>query len=229
MNKKLLPPLYVHAPALLVYSDMPRAIAMTGIRIWGLGYQHHYERTGWIPLEVLLSICRVERSQLYEHLGHLVATGMLRYTNINGEFTFTFDQRWMLSPENRTGSTLSVVVDSNLSTNTSKQQQQQEQEASLIPETKAGPQNPAQPDWAGRRRTLSAMGVLEPTCSELAELEWVTEEYLARWDNWMAVHEDVGVGLLVKQIRGGIAAPELTREQRARGSVRQWMAEVIQR
>jgi len=68
------------------------------------------------------------------------------------------------------------------------------------------------PHWAERVEVLTRMGVLEPTRSELAGLEWATVEYLEGWEAWWAERfgsegGGAGVGIVVRQIRLGEEAP----------------------
>lgn len=221
-----IPPEYVNAPAMLVYGELPRTIAMTGIRIWGLGWIHRYEQTDPIPEQELMEICRVSRSQLYEHLGRLVATGVLRYTNTGGEFTFFFDRptrriRDGPSPENRTDVTLLVVVDSSpdlWDAERSKILEEREQQQQVVSSLEGGEWGGSggesgKPDWAARAAVLDRIKVLEPTRSEILALPWATVEYLEAWEDWWVEEfwsesfNSSGIGLVIEQIRAGIEAP----------------------
>ena len=65
------------------------------------------------------------------------------------------------------------------------------------------------------RISLWEAGIWEPTCSELAELEWVTCEYVDGlvdfMGNQMARGKKLGTGWLVEQIRAGHKAPARSR------------------
>ena len=227
-----LPPQYVYAPASLVYGDLPRSVILTGIRIWGLGWRYRYERTGKIREQELLEICGLSRSQLYEHLGRLVATGVLRFTNIAGGYLFVFDRTaariragpgppGVSSPENRTPCPLSVVVGSSLAEDACLTVEEQQQHVVSSSEGGSGGEGrrvrktglegageSGKPDWAERLAVLARIGVWEPVRSELAGLKWATREYLTMWAEWFEGREDqVGVGLLVLAIRRGDEAP----------------------
>ena len=206
------PPRYVVAPARLVYADLPRSIVLTGIRVWGLAWRHNYEYTGPVTEEDLLELLGLRRRQLFEHLKRLVSIGVLRYTYTGARLTFDFTasrslsrappgpgQPWGPSAVFRTGTDMSVVDDDvQLSTETIGKQQQQDGRA---------------------REALRQLGLMEPTLSEIAELEWVTEAYVRSWATWYDERRDqVGVGFLVLRWRGGDEAPETRsdREKRVR-------------
>jgi len=76
---------------------------------------------------------------------------------------------------------------------------------------------------------LEGMGVLEPVRSELAGLEWATEDYLDRWARWLGKQaglpagRQVGVGLVVTQVRAGVEAPESERERYNRRMAEGWI------
>ena len=63
-----LPPRYANIPAALLYSDLPAAVQRTAERIWGLGWQYNYERTGEVTLDELEEICGLSRRQVFAHL-----------------------------------------------------------------------------------------------------------------------------------------------------------------
>lgn len=225
MARPLLPPRYVNAPASLVYGDLPRSIIVTGLRIWGLGWQHEYKRTGRIPIDALCELCGLSRTQLYEHLARLVATGVLRYTNIDGQFTFRFDRGAAMprdaragpSPENRTDGTIDVVdVSSSFDESFphDKQQQQTTHTHAVGGSAEGGAGQSGKPD--GRAEILEAMGVLEPTRSRLLALEWTNGRYLSEWLAWYEGQDALGTGWVIMQIRLGTAAPESHRKAAAR-------------
>lgn len=190
-----LPPKFAVLPVSLVYGDLPRPVALTGMRIWGLGWRYRYERTAPIGVDELCRICGLRRSQLYEHLSTLAATGVLRYTNVGGELTFLLSEA-AASPENRTEWAIHDVGDS--SGPDSDQQQQ-----ILTPHDA---RESGKPDGA-ILDALDEIGIAEPTRSEIARLGWVSVDYLADWAYWFADQDRVGVGWLVQQIRAGLEAP----------------------
>lgn len=64
------------------------------------------------------------------------------------------------------------------------------------------------PDFEARLDVLTRMGVLEPTLSELAGLEWADAAYLQGWAAWLEAQQSkVQPGLVVEQIRRGHRAP----------------------
>ena len=220
MSRPLLPPRYVHAPSSLIYSDLPTSIIVTGVRIWGLGWKHKYRRTGSIPLQHVCDICELSRTQLYEHLARLVGTGVLRYTNIDGQFTFHFDWedrrgptvchtsstgpiRVRPSPENRTGGAVSVVAVSSSREELSPHEKQQHSTHThaVGGECERGSGPSGKPDWAaseildaGASKILEALGIGEPTRSQLLRLAHVTERYLAGWLAWYRSQDRLGRG-----------------------------------
>jgi len=202
-----LPPEYVSVPIELVYGDLPRAIAITGMRIWGLGWRHHYRYSDPIPFEDLCRLCRLSRSRMYAHIDHLRDRGVLRYTDVGGDgkLTFYFEQTGApatdSSPIFRTDADMSVV-------------------ASVLPHgtehsttTKeggvGGTNEPVlKIGLTERAWVLARMGVLEPTRSEIAGLAWATVEYLEAWEAWLDTQAGrVGIGLVIEQMRRGILAP----------------------
>ena len=238
MGEATVPPKFVVAPVELVYGDMPRPVAMTGLRIWGLGWKHQYKRTDPIREEFLLEICGVRRSQLYEHLRRLMANRVLRYTTKDGRYLFWFDDltqpqriRAGPSPEIRTHDTLSVVVDSSLSDSESdslilQEKEQQQVVSESWGECEGGNGESGKPDWSPENRieveewevrldVLAGMGVLEPTRSRLAEQEYATVEYLEGWEDWFLTQDAVGSGFVVCRMRDGDEAPGLSRERKA--------------
>jgi hypothetical protein len=70
-------------------------------------------------------------------------------------------------------------------------------------------------EWGMRMDALEGMGVLEPTRSELAELEHVTVEYLEGWEDWFLTQNVVGSGYIVCRVRDGDEAPGLSRDRAA--------------
>jgi len=55
---------------------------------------------------------------------------------------------------------------------------------------------------------LERMGVLEPTRSELAGLEWATPAYLEGWERWLWDQGgETRVGVVVANVRLGVRAP----------------------
>ena len=189
-----LPPKFVVLPCTLVYGELPRPVALTGMRIWGLGWRYRYERTAPISVDDLCRICGLRRSQLYEHLSTLAATGVLRYANVGGELTFLLSDG--VSPENRTDWTIHDVGDS---IHPDSDQQQQ----ILNPHDA---RESGKPDGA-ILDVLDEIGIAEPTRSQIAAMGWVDADYLAAWADWFAAQDRVGVGWLVQQIRAGLEAP----------------------
>ncbi len=227
MGKPLLPAVYVNAPVCLVYGDLPRSIALTGIRIWGLGWRYRYERSAPIAEGVLREICGLSRRQLYEHLARLMATGVLRYSNTGGQFTFHFDpaQRSRAGPsaENRTDWALGVVVVpdslSGDSLDSRKEKQQQHIVPSLGGECEGGEGECGFPHWEDRLAAMDEMGVLPPVREELAGQQG--QGYLWEWAEWLTTQDALGVGWAVQRMRAGDRAPRLSREQRVRLSLRE--------
>lgn len=211
-----IPPLYVVAPAALVYGELPRPVAMTGLRIWGLGWRYRYEKAGPVSEEELLSVVRVGRSQLYQHLGRLVATGVLRYSSTGGKFTFWFNKAARfaragpVSPENRTGI---VVVDSSLSErhvplSSEGEGQQQHHFPNHGGECEGGAGQSGKSDWEERLKVLDRFGILEPVRSEIAALAWAGVGYLEGWWEWYQAEAEceLGAGFFVTQFRAGAVA-----------------------
>lgn len=239
-----LPPRYVNVPVELVYSDLSRQVITTGVRIWGLGWRHNYERTDPISLEELCEITDLSRSQLYGHLGALSGAGVLRYTSTGGEFCFRFDRdpaddagdppgeaRAGPSPENRTDETIDVVDDSLSSfireryvshhETTQKGQQQQSCHAVVVGEEceeGGGLSGNLDQDPGPESEILDGMGVAEPTRSRLVELEHVTEAYLEAWRSWFDSQSELGIGWVITQIRAEAQPPEGAHEGRRRDS-----------
>lgn len=232
MARPLIPPRYVNAPSTLIYSDLPKSIIVTGLRIWGLGWKYDYRKTGLIPLDRLCEILDLSRTQLYEHLARLVATGVLRYTNIDGQFTFLFERGAVIegdltgearagpSPENRTDGTIDVVDDSSISTRYKNHHEQQQQDTHASRGGCGGSgELSGKPDGV---RILDAMGVAEPTRSRLLDLEHVTEEYLSAWRAWFESQDELGVGWVITQMQQGIEPPE-SQEQSERAERQRYL------
>lgn len=233
-----LPPRYANIPSALLYSDLPAAVQRTAERIWGLGWQYNYERTGAVSLDEIEVICGLSRRQVFAHLRILVNRGVLRYSYSRTAGIYVFDllpARPVClehSAEIRTVDTLSVVVVSDLSITASKQQQQDTSERGGS--VRGGGAECGKPhcdaeEYDERVDVLEEMGVLEPTRSELVGLTWATREYLAAWWDWLEVQDGVGVGLVVSQIRAREIAPRLTRKEREKLRIREWAGEVVQR
>jgi len=202
------PPRYVVAPAALVFSDLPRSIVLTGIRIWALGWRYNYEYTRPVAEDDLLELLGLRRRQLFEHLKRLVSTGVLRYTTIDARLSFDFTASRLLSraPPGRGRSSAVLRTPADMSVD-------DEGIDSSVHTTDHQQQD------AGAREALEELGVMEPTLSEMARLSWVTEAYLAGWAAWYdEVREHVGVGFLVLRWRAGEEAPETRsdREKRVR-------------
>lgn len=82
-------PDFVDLPVGLVYGNrLPAGIAVTGLRIWGLGWRSGYVTAGPILEEEVCRVCGVRRRQLYGHLGQLVDEGVLRYTRTGSHLVF---------------------------------------------------------------------------------------------------------------------------------------------
>jgi hypothetical protein len=235
VGEALPPPRYVNAPVEFVYElELPVSVVMTGLRIYGLGWNHSYEYTDPISLMRLCELCRLGRSQMYGHLQQLVVKGVLRYTSAADVFVFdllparrTSTARGRdrdvdkSSPEIRTGQTLSCCCCSDTESEHKFTLEQQQQQSS--PKGGGGGGGGGQSgnsDWAERVEVLARMGVLEPTRSELAGLEWATVEYLDAWERWWLEQvEDKrpGLGVVITQVRIGVEPPaskgELARRQ----------------
>jgi hypothetical protein len=56
-------------------------------------------------------------------------------------------------------------------------------------------------------KILSSLGIMEPTRSEILALDYTTANYLQAWLDWYESQEGAGPGLIVNNIRQGIAAP----------------------
>jgi hypothetical protein len=70
---------------------------------------------------------------------------------------------------------------------------------------------------------LERMGVLEPTRSEMAGLAWATVEYLEAWEAWLCTQAgQVGIGLVVQQMRRGQSAPAGKDRGGGRERYREW-------
>lgn len=244
-----IPPRFVVVPVELVYPEqfgdwLSRAIADTGRKLWGLGWRHRYERSDPLDLESLLEIVGVGRSRFYEHLRVLTATGVLRYSNAGGRFTFFFSRpgefkinsppspRWRgkRSPDFRTGSGNSVVV--GLSGDGSQQQLysvfggecEGGRTLSVFPEfaeaEESGFPDSGQPAVAEVVEMLVQAGVWEDVAEELAGYPWVTVGYVSGWLDWWQLQapEDVELGLLVSSIRKAREVPlEIQRLYEERG------------
>jgi len=210
MTKPLLPPQYVNIPTTLAYADLPRAVIVTGLRITGLAWQHHYERTDPIDTTDLCAICDIGRSQLYDHLSQLLDAGMLQYTKMAGQFIFTF-HRDRPSPVFRTDGALSAADYPD--TESSEIQQQQYSHGFDFEGGCGGVAAPSSlPDWGQRLAALDRAGVREPARSEIAILEHATAAYLETWAAWFCTQTELGVGALIAQLRAGVPAPDLGRD-----------------
>jgi hypothetical protein len=219
-----LPPRYVNVLVELLYDiDLPASVPTTALRIYALAWRQGYPRTDPVGLKDLLEICGLSRAQLYEHLARLVGTGVLRYTNIDGQFTFHFDwedqrgpARARPSPENRTGGAVPVVAVSSsreeLSAHEKQQHNTHTQAVGGECERGGGPSGKRD---SGASEILDALGIMEPTRSELLRMAHVTESYLQTWLGWYESPEGLGTGCVVTRIRHGVAARAWGREWEA--------------
>jgi len=83
------PPKYAVAPAWLLYDvRISKAVLLTALRIYGLGWRHRYERTDPVTVEELCRITELERSSLYGHIAQLRHIGVLRYATVGGMIRF---------------------------------------------------------------------------------------------------------------------------------------------
>jgi len=214
---------------LLYQVDLPPSVRVTGMRIFGLGWNHDYERTDPVSLAQLRTWCGLSRARIYGHLRQLRLAGVLRYTALAE--VFVFDLRPMRthggparagpSLNNETRHVLSVVVvDSPLSEESldsiEEKKEQQQQHTSSLEGGSGGAglslnneTRPVVSAWGRRVRleALEKMGVLEPVRSEIARLEWANLGYLMRWLFWLEDQDGVGVGLVIQQMRMGEEAP----------------------
>ena len=222
---------------------MPRSVRLTGMRIYALGWDHNYEYTDPVAMEDLCEWCELSRRQIYDHLCRLVSKGVLRYTLLDrAGLRYVFDL-WPTrshavragpsepSAEIRTGSVLSVVVGSSSLSKDSlipqtEEQQQQVVSVSSGGECEGGAAASAEnrtgwDEWHGRMEVLEGMGVVEPTRSELAGLEWVTVGYLEEWADWFEVQcGGARIGVVIENIRVRSEAPELSRDEALRLDLR---------
>jgi hypothetical protein len=67
----------------------------------------------------------------------------------------------------------------------------------------------------GASEILDALGIVEPTRSQLLRLAHVTERYLEGWLAWYESQDGLGPGWVVTQIRQAAAPPESRREREA--------------
>lgn len=234
MGEARLPPRYANIPTWLLYEvDLPRSVLVTAMRIFGLGWRYNYERTGPVSMDRLCAWCGVGRSQLYGHLQHLVGKDMLRYISTGDVFVFDLrpvSRGVALSPEIRTGSTLSVVDVSDSDSDSESKLKQQQGNSGSGGESEGGAGESGFPDWVGRLEALDRIGVLEPTRTELMRLAWAGEAYLEEWADWFEVaREGAGVGMVVVQVRAGVRAPALGREEQVRLDVRRRWEGVVSR
>ena len=225
MAEARIPPRYVNVPVRLLYEVvLPPSVRLTGMRIYGLGWNHNYEFTDPISFDRLRSVCGLSRRQMFDHLRVLVNRGVLRYTYAVAAGIYVFDLRPIgnqvvdgelaRSAENRTGRTLLDVVahdhEEKETTTTTKEGGVGETEACGNPHC---------------LEVLERMGVLEPTCSEIAGLAWVTVEYLEAWEAWLREREGkVGVGLLIRQMRTGKLPPGTRDRGGGRERYREWQS-----
>jgi hypothetical protein len=215
-----LPPRFVVAPIELVYPEqfgdwLSRAIADTGRKLWGLGWRHKYERSDPLDLQTLLEILGLGKSQFYEHLRVLTATGVLRYSNAGGRFTFHYlrPEEFKVgegrgSPDFRTGVGNSVVVE-DLPLNFSGDRIQQQHYSCIGGECEGGAAESGNPDRARIVALLVQAGVWEDVAEELAGYPWVTLGYVSGWLEWWQVRAPDGVelGLLVASMRKAREVP----------------------
>jgi len=258
MGEARLPPWYVNVSTWLLYQvDLPSSVRVTGMRILGLGWNHDYEYTDPVPLARLCAWCGLSRARIYGHLRQLRLAGVLRYTALAGVLVFDLRPARVHSQPARAGPSLNietrdalvVVDDSSADSEDSlileKDQQQQQvipvlggeceggAEASLKNETGASAEirtgESGNPDWEARLEVLDEMGVMEPTRSQVAGLEYATVEFLEGWADWLLTQDAVGVGFVVWSMRAGQEAPWLSRERMARREIQEWEAEVMGR
>ena len=210
MTKPLLPPQYVNIPTTLAYADLPRAVIVTGLRITGLAWQYHYERTDPIATADLCAVCDISRSQLYDHLSQLLDAEMLQYTKVSGQFIFTF-HRPRPCPVFRTDRALSAAGYPD--TESSDVKQQQYCHGFGFEGGCGGDAAQSRfPDWAQRLELLDDIGIREPARSEIAALDHATAQYLDSWATWFCAQTDLGVGALIAQLRAGVPAPDSQRD-----------------
>jgi hypothetical protein len=94
---------------------LSKPVLVTALRIFGLGWRHHYERIAPIGLDELCELCGLARTQMLGHLSLLKAKGVLRYATTDAIVTVEFCRPTTTrspSPENRTDGALHVVVSS---------------------------------------------------------------------------------------------------------------------
>lgn len=117
--KPIVPPQYSIAPTWLLYGEeLSKPVLVTALRIFGLGWRHHYERIAPIGLDELCELCGLGRTQMLGHLSLLKAKGVLRYATTDAIVTVEFCRPMTTrspSPENRTDGALHVVVSSSSS------------------------------------------------------------------------------------------------------------------
>lgn len=201
MTRSLIPPRYVNIPSSLAYGDLPKSVIVSGLRIIGLAWCYRYERTDPISIEDLCQICSVTRSNMYGHLGQLLAANVFQYTTVAGRLTFTFQQS-NPSPVFRTDPTLGGAVDPEI------QQQQYSHAFDSQGESEGDGVQSCFRDWQERLDILDYIGVREPVRSEIAGLEHASVEYLEGWAGWFHTQSELGVGALIPQLRANVPAPE---------------------
>lgn len=231
MGEARLPPWYVNVTRWLLYEvELPPSVRVTGMRVFGLGWNHDYEYTDPVPLAQLRAWCELSRARVYGHLRQLRLAGVLRYTALSDVFVFDLRPARAHGParagpslNNETRHALGVVVVSSSVTEESLILQEERQQQQVISSPMGGEceggggaslKNETE-DWQVRLEVLEEMGVLEPTRSELAGEEWATVEYLEAWEDWFLTQDKVASGFVVCRVRDGDEAPALSRERAA--------------
>lgn len=228
-----LPPNYVIVPAALVYSDLPASIQRTAARIYGLAWQAHRQAglneplTVTIELDDLMDVCDLSRRQLFAHLRVLVKRAVLRYrySKSVGIYVFSLPPRsaWSSvgekSADFRTDPTIGVVDVPSDGVTASHANQQQHSSHAVGGGCEGGDGECGEPHCAG---ILEAMGVAEPTRSELLRLDWTNGPYLTEWQEWLQSQGAMGVGWVITQIRAG-AEPPATRQVSAQAERQRYL------
>jgi len=247
MGRESLPPRYANIPTWLLFEvELPRSVRLTAMRIYALGWSHDYEYTDPVTLDDICEWCELSRRQIYDHLCRLASKGVLRYTLLDrAGLRYVFDLRPIRahgaragpSADFRTGTALSVVASSTDLEDTSTLEEDQQQLVPVLGGGRGGGGASAEirtgangiPDWEMRLEVLDEMGVMEPTRSQVARLEYATVEFLEDWADWFLTQDAVGTGFVVWSIRAGQEAPRLSRDQAARLDIRKWETEVVRR
>ena len=91
-----------------------------------------------------------------------------------------------------------------------KEDSDSEKEATDIKEKKEPATTTPTPVVAADRscfKILSSLEIMEPTRSEILALDYITVDYLQSWLDWYKSQDKAGPGLVIDNIRQGIAAP----------------------